>query len=341
MKSIFDLFEAVKGKRAVFTFGRMNPPTQGHELLINKLLQVASIQKATPFVFVTQTQDSKKNPLSFKDKVKYLSMGVPNAADALNRANKGGAVRTIFDAINKMSEQGFTDIIMVVGSDRVAQFQNDVGKYVGHPEKPLPIDKFTVVSAGERDPDDDGVSGLSASKMRDAAKKNDIKTFLKGMPSHLSDRFGKEMFGKIKNILEEIEKTGSDLNLSREEMPQIRLEDIDDFVAELISKGIKVITKDVSINSLLPTQKEVNQERVEQKHKEIEAGTFTPKPFIISNDNYIIDGHHQLYALKDLNLKDLKVLCYCVDLDINGLLDHAHNSSRVFYKDIQGNITNK
>lgn len=198
------LSEFRKKKSAVFTFGRMNPPTIGHEKLINKVLHVAQSKGADAFIYCSYTQDPAKNPLSNSDKVRFLKLGIPHAGKAIKVDPK---VRTPFEAVSRLIELGYDDITMVVGEDRVKKFRDGIAPYVNTPESD--VESFEVISAGERDPDDEGVSGMSASKMREAASKNNLKSFLSGVPSGLSDRFAKEMFNLVRRgmkIAEEFQR---------------------------------------------------------------------------------------------------------------------------------------
>ena len=190
------LSEVKKQKKAVFTFGRMNPPTLGHEKLIKKVLSVAKQNGATPFIFVSQTQDAKKNPLSHKDKLKYIGLGVPEADNHLSDEK---SIKTPFQALQHLIEIGYTDVIMVVGQDRVSEFKSSIGNYVNHedPNKSFDLSSFSVVSAGERDPDAEGSQGMSGTKMRQFASDGNFKEFKKGVPSKLSDKYAREMFDAL------------------------------------------------------------------------------------------------------------------------------------------------
>jgi len=331
MKTLSEIRQA---KTAVFTFGRMNPPTAGHEKLIRKVLDVAHSKGADPFVYVSFTQDPSKNPLTNKQKIKYIRLGVPEAAKAIKEDPK---VRTPHQAITRLIELGYQHIIMVVGDDRVKQFRKEITPYVNHPDKKksFEIDKFEVVSAGERDPDDEGVTGISGTKMREAAIHNKYSNFRQGVPSGLSDRFSREMFELVKKgmkIAESILRTQGSLNIPRNKMPQIMQDHIKEFIKELEKEGIPVSMRSVPISTLKPTQKEVNSEKILKKMDALSSGA-TPKPFIISIDNFVLDGHHQFYALKELDSKS-KVVAYIVGLKMNELLKYAHDFDKVGYKEI-------
>jgi hypothetical protein len=176
-------------RSAVFTFGRFNPPTIGHMVLADKVKSEAKKIKAQPFIFTGQTQDKKKNPLPYTSKIKYMS----KAFRGLNVVNNA-SIKTLFDALSYLNDKGFDNIIMVVGSDRVSSFKLLLKKYI----KDYDFSTIKVVSAGERDPDADGAKGMSASKMRAAAARDDYDAFLLGCPSTLSKTDCLKMFKDVK-----------------------------------------------------------------------------------------------------------------------------------------------
>lgn len=331
------LSEVAKRKKAVFAFGRMNPPTSGHEKLINTVLDVAKKNGATPFIFVSHTQDTKKNPLTSKQKVKYLKLGVPSAE---NYIVYNTSVKTPFDALKYLEDKGFTDVILVAGSDRVQEMKSSLSAYINHPdpEKRFTLDSFGAVSAGERDPDADGVTGMSASKMRAAATDNNYKLFKSGVPSKLSDRFAREMFNAIRTamniqeMVEQVQSLKNTLNISRRDMPQIKRDFIPDFIHLLQAKGISVSNRNIVVSSLKPTQNEINLDKVKDKYEKFTNGK-EPKPFIVSYDNYILDGHHQLFALKTLN-PSMSVPCFYIGVKMKDLLNYAHQFPKTTYKTI-------
>ena len=167
-----------KGKSVAFTFGRFNPPTIGHEKLINK---VASLPTNDYKIYLSRSEDNKKNPLSPAKKLAYMKSMFPKHASniLLNPTNM------VLDLATELHNKGYTDVTMVAGSDRVREFEGILKKYndVKSRHGYYNFDSINVVSAGERDPDAEGATGMSASKMRDAASKGDIKSFSKGVPS--------------------------------------------------------------------------------------------------------------------------------------------------------------
>lgn len=175
-------------KKVVMAFGRMNPPTIGHEKLVAKIKSEARKNRATPMLFLSHSQDKKKNPLSYEDKIKYTKKAFGNIVQKTN-------ARTIIE-VAKLLEKKYDELIVIGGSDRVADFQKLLDQYNG---KEYAFEKITVVSAGERDPDSDDVSGMSASKLRQLAATGKVKEFKAGLPARLrSSKDGKEMYDKIR-----------------------------------------------------------------------------------------------------------------------------------------------
>lgn len=166
------IIEAKNQKTAVFAFGRMNPPTVGHSKLIAKVISVAKKEGGTPMVYPSKTEDKKGNPLSFKTKVKVLK-------DVFGKViNTDTTIKTPFDVITSLNDS-YEKVIFVVGSDRVDEFKRNMSRYV---DKDLEnIKDFSVVSAGERDPDAEGVSGMSGSKMREFVVKDRFGKFKEGL----------------------------------------------------------------------------------------------------------------------------------------------------------------
>ena len=168
-----------------FTFGRFNPPTIGHEKLITKLAKVSGSNPY--FVFPSQTQNPKKDPLPFALKIAYMRKMFPKHAKNIIADAK---VRTALDVIVKLYDEGYKNVIMVVGSDRVKEFSTLFNNYNGVQGKRhgfYKFDNIKVVSAGQRDPDAEGAEGMSATKMRDAAMDSDFESFSQGVPSGFRD----------------------------------------------------------------------------------------------------------------------------------------------------------
>jgi phosphopantetheine adenylyltransferase len=177
LKSLSKIKEA-KGRHIAFTFGRFNPPTIGHEKLMNKLSQVRADNY---YIFVSKSEDTTKNPLSYRQKIQAMKQMFPRHARNIIVSKSNNVFEIVVDLYNR----GTTELSMVVGSDRVREFENTIKKYNNIKARHgfYNFDNINIVSAGERDPDADGAVGMSASKMRSAAKSDDYDTFAKGLPS--------------------------------------------------------------------------------------------------------------------------------------------------------------
>ena len=176
-------------KEVSFVFGRFNPPTIGHEKLFDALKKQS--RGGSYRIYASKSVDAKKNPLQSKDKIKFLRKMFPKHARNIMADSD---VRTVLDIAVKLYDQGFTKVSMVAGSDRVREFDILLNKYNGQQAKHGFYNfegAINVVSAGERDPDAEGATGMSASKMRMAAQQNDLAGFAKGVPArfHPTDLF--------------------------------------------------------------------------------------------------------------------------------------------------------
>ena len=185
MKNFRDIVE-VRGDIAVFTFGRFNPPTTGHEKLIDALAKQQSNNAGSAmYVYPSHSQNAKKDPLPHALKIAYMRKMFPKYKGNITVSKS----RTALEAAVELHKKRHRSIVMVVGSDRVTEFNTLLNKYNGVDSKHgfYSFDDIKVVSAGERDPDAEGVSGMSASKMRAAASSGDFDSFKTGVPSTFKD----------------------------------------------------------------------------------------------------------------------------------------------------------
>jgi len=185
MKNFRDIVEA-RGDTAVFTFGRFNPPTTGHEKLIDALAKQQSKNAGSMmYVYPSHSQNAKKDPLPHTLKIAYMRKMFPKYKSNIIVSKS----RTALEAAVELHKKGHRSIVMVVGSDRVTEFNTLLNKYNGVDSRHgfYGFDNIKVVSAGERDPDSEGVSGMSASKMRAAAADGDFDLFKTGVPSTFKD----------------------------------------------------------------------------------------------------------------------------------------------------------
>ena len=171
-------------------FGRFNPPTTGHEKLLNT---VASSSDDGDYVIVpSRSQDKKKNPLDPDTKIGVMRQMFPDHSEKIVN---DPANRTIFDVLKKAHNDGYSNVRIIGGGDRVAEFEKLSGNYNG---KLYQFDNIEVRSAGDRDPDSDDVTGMSASKQRKYAAQGDLDNFLKGVPSVMNKKAAKELYNNIR-----------------------------------------------------------------------------------------------------------------------------------------------
>lgn len=172
-------------KEIVVAWGRYNPPTIGHEKLMTVVKKVAGSGQYR--IYASQSQDPKENPIEYKSKVKYMRRMFPKHARNIMLEPK---IRTMFDLMTKLYDEGFTKVTVVAGSDRVTEYDVTLNKY-NNVKGRHGFYNFqggvNIVSAGQRDPDAKGAAGMSASKMRAAASANDLSTFSKGLPRDFKD----------------------------------------------------------------------------------------------------------------------------------------------------------
>ena len=182
--------EAVNGT-AVISFGRMNPITVGHEKLVDAVGAASKKYNGTPLIYLSHTQDAKKNPLEYNDKLNI-------AKAAFGKVVQKSKSRTIIDVAKELQSQ-YKKLVVVAGSDRVKEFDTLLNKYNG---KDYKYDSIEVVSAGERDPDSEGVEGMSASKMRALASDDNFKEFKKGLPKKLQGK-ARAVYDKVRQGMNE------------------------------------------------------------------------------------------------------------------------------------------
>ena len=190
MKKYNQIITEMPSKTVVFAFGRFQPPTTGHELLVKAVARLAQQKRADHVIIASKTQDKKKNPLTVERKVHYLRMMFPR----INFMAANQEVRTFIEAA-KMLNKKYKNIIMVAGSDRVAEFNRLLNQYNG---KDFKFDTIEVISAGQRDPDADNAQGMSGTKMRQAAEKGNYIEFKKGLPSTMRDIDGRRLMNDIR-----------------------------------------------------------------------------------------------------------------------------------------------
>jgi hypothetical protein len=174
-------------------FGRFNPPTVGHEKLLDKVANVAG--KGEYKIYPSRSEDPKKNPLDPDTKISYMRQMYPKHGERI--MNDAGS-KTIFDVLKQAHADGYSSVNIVVGSDRQAEFEKLATKYNGDL---YDFADINVVSAGERDPDAEGVEGMSASKLRKAAAEGDFASFRSGVPKALDDKAARKLYTTLRRSM--------------------------------------------------------------------------------------------------------------------------------------------
>ena len=190
-------FQPNKKNKGTLTiaFGRFNPPHLGHLQLMNTASSSVEGKKDDYMIVPSRSNDPKKNPLDPNTKVDMMKVMFPqHANNIMNDTN----ARTIFDVLNGANNAGYANVKIVGGADRVKEFTKLANNYNG---KLYDFDKVDVISSGDRDPDAEGVEGLSASRMRLAASENDFKAFSKGLPKDLDKDAKKQIFTAVRSSM--------------------------------------------------------------------------------------------------------------------------------------------
>ncbi len=196
--SSFSQFLVEEEKTVYFTFGRMNPPTIGHGKLLDKL---ASSAGRNPYrVFLSQSND-KKNPIAYNQKIKYVRKMFPKHARQVMLNKK---VTTPFAALSALYDEGYRNVVMVAGSDRINEYTKRLNMYNGVKGRHGFYnfkDGIKIVSAGQRDPDAEGAEGASGTKQRTYATNNDFTKFAQGLPNAMSNSDAKKLFNDVRKGL--------------------------------------------------------------------------------------------------------------------------------------------
>jgi len=167
---------------ATFCFGRMNPPTLGHGLVIQKTLEVGG---ENSFIFLSNSHDASENPIDPTTKAQFVAQIYPNAADKLVQDFVQGPIY----AANWLYSKGFRNMTFVAGSDRLGKEKGSIEKLLTswnsgpiRSTDPAGAREHVVIkfeSSGQRDPDSEGVTGYSGTKARQAAETGNEQLFQK------------------------------------------------------------------------------------------------------------------------------------------------------------------
>lgn len=234
----FKSFLVEEEKTLYVVWGRMNPPTRGHEKLLDTLKAKAG---NNPFrIYLTQSEDNTKNPIPFVQKVKFARKGFPQYARQIMLDKK---LKTMFDMMTSVYNEGFKRVVIVAGSDRIREFDVTLNKYNGKKGRHgfYNFQKITIVSAGDRDPDSEGVDGVSGTKLRKMATDGDFTKFAQNMPKRLSNGDAKGVFNAVRKGLGLKEQTSFQNHVQLDAVSETREAYVQ---GELFGIGDKVIVKE-------------------------------------------------------------------------------------------------
>ena len=238
MISSFKNFLVEEEKTLYFVWGRMNPPTSGHEKLLDFLKAKAG---NNPYrIYLTQSEDANKNPIPFTQKIKFARKGFPQYARQIIMDKK---LKTIFDAMTSFYNEGFKRVVIVAGNDRVKEYDITLNKYNGKRGRHglYKFEKITVENAGDRDPESKGVEGVSGTKLRGFAEKGDFTKFAQYMPKRLSNVDTKAVYNAVRKGIGLKETTDFKSHIQLKPVSEKR----EDYVkGNLYSVGDSVIVRD-------------------------------------------------------------------------------------------------
>ena len=186
-----------KDKKIVTAFGRMNPPTIGHQKLVDAVLNRAKADDADHDIRLSHSQDGKKNPLTQDQKLHHVRKMFPG----VNFSGSSKEQPSFIAHLKDLHSKGYTHVTMIAGSDRVAEYQKIVDKYNKDPKEggEFNFKSIKIQSAGHRDPDAEGAEGMSASKMRQHAQEGNYHSFKAGLPSHVTHEHGQELYNHVRS----------------------------------------------------------------------------------------------------------------------------------------------
>mgnify|MGYP003629740128 CR=1 FL=1 len=191
----FSQFLAEETKTVYFTFGRMNPPTVGHGMLLDKLAKAAG---RDPYqIYLSKSTDEKKNPLTYNDKIKFARKMFPKHARSIIKDNK---INTIMDIASRLYDAGYVNVVMAVDGPRSREFDILLNKYNGVKARHgfYNFKSIKFINVGERNSDSEGIDGVSATKQRNAAKDNDFSAFAQGLPNSINNSDSKRLFNAVR-----------------------------------------------------------------------------------------------------------------------------------------------
>lgn len=196
--SFIKFFQEEDEKTAVFSYGRHNPPTIGHEKLFEKTISEAKKRGSVPYIYTSHSQDNKRNPLTAEHKIELIKHAYPEA----HVASSNKEMPSMLHIAKHLHELGHKHLVMVAGSDRTEDYKKKLAQYNGTHEGALyNFKSIKVVSAGQRDPDAEGAAGMSGTKLRAHAVAGNSKLFKSGLLSKLSDEHKEKVYSAVRQSL--------------------------------------------------------------------------------------------------------------------------------------------
>lgn len=295
--------DAATHNPVVMTFGRMNPPTIGHEKLVNRVKEIAKDYHAPHHVIISHSQDSKKNPLDVRSKLRHANRFFPGT----NIEHSTKEAPTFLQHAARLHQMGHDHLVMVAGSDRVDEYQKKLEQYNGEgPGKLFNFKKIEVKSAGQRDPDAEGTEGMSASKMRLHAQNNDFNSFKQGVPSHLPEKHARDLFRDVRKGM------GLNENYNRGLFKAIFVTGGPGSGKDIIIREAIAESKAVELNSVQAFDLLMDKQKLSEKTNDYRREAIRNRgPLIINGP---ADDHSRMITIKE-ELEELGYESYMVFVD--------------------------
>ena len=269
-----------EGPAVVITFGRFNPPSLGHENLLNVVQEQAEELEAEYRIYPSRTSDKKQNPLDFKTKYNILQHVFPDHAENIINDPENGD--NIYDILTSLHDEGYHHVIVVCGDENVQKYEKIAQKYNGSVYDFYGVE---VVSANMTDPDDDKSEGITSSMMRKAALENDYETFKQGLPGNVSKKECRAIYRQVRksmSLTEELWMIAPNLDIEnlREEYYQGNIFNLGEKVQDIVT-GIsgKIVTRGSNYVIFVDEQKKIHRTWIKDL-------SYHPGPLEIGTDDY-------------------------------------------------------
>jgi hypothetical protein len=272
--------EPGEGPAVVITFGRFNPPSLGHENLINAVQEQAEELEAEYRIYPSRTSDKKQNPLDFKTKYNILQhVFTDHAENIINDPENGD---NIYDILTSLHDEGYHHVVIMCGDENVQKYEKIAQKYNGTVYDFYGVE---VVGAGMPDPDNDKSEGITSSMMRKSALENDYETFKQGLPGTVSKKECRAIYSQVRKSMSLKEELwviapNLDINNLREEYYQGNIYNLGEHVIDSVT-GIagKIVTRGSNYVIFVDEQKKIHRTWIKDL-------SYHPGPLEIGTDDY-------------------------------------------------------